>query len=168
MSSHLDKTTHCKNPIKTTEIPFFIFQGDRFHSYANCVEKVYDSSLLEKIYFHDNNIALIQNELIAKIYEKTRGSILIDKQNKSDIIIFMRYIFKNFADTSIITKNKNKIRNHIKYLNNLVIDDILPNLLAEVVAKCGYNQRAFGERTFLNNPVSTSKKCEKTLPSLLL
>jgi hypothetical protein len=58
------------------------------------------------------------------------------------------------------------IKGQIRELNNLVVDDVVPNIISEINGYIGYLDRAFAPRKILDHPEYVSNSGQKTLPSV--
>lgn len=91
------------------------------------------STLLSKVFFHPKNIDLIQKQIIMRVFHETDGTYLIEKQNEKDLKVIMRSMFIQYAKHS-----PDQIRSQIRQLNNLVVDEVVPDIVAEIHAYIGY------------------------------
>ena len=146
------------------KMPFLMFQAhpDDYYSMANdSLRGTQQESTLSKEFFHPNNIDLIQRQLISEIFNRSRGEYLIEKQNEQDLIVVMRSIFLQNAKHL-----PHNIKEQIRELNFLVVDDLVPNMMSEIKGYFGYLERAFGPQQVLDRPENVSNKGLKTLPSV--
>ena len=58
------------------------------------------------------------------------------------------------------------LKDQVLELNNIVTDDIVPNVISEINAYTGYLKRAFEPRQILDHPENVSNAGLKTLPSV--
>lgn len=153
--------------MNTTEImktPFALFQShfDDYHDMANVSLKgVQQQSILSRLFFHPKNIEIVQKMIIMDVFRETNASYLIKPQNKSDLQVVMRSMFLQHARHS-----PDNITNQIRELNNLVVDDVVPNIITEILSYEGYLERVFGQRQILDRPECVSNAGQKTLPSV--
>lgn len=138
--------------------PFVIF-GAHPDDFNNIPKKSKNNIILYKIFYHPQNIKIIQNRLIVEVFRKTKGEYLIEQQSESDIKIVMDSIYRSYN----ASKTK-KIKEHIKILNDTVIKEIVPGIISEIRAHFNYLNDIFGPRKILDLPINTS--IEKNLPSV--
>lgn len=151
---------------KLTEIrktPFVLFQT-HFNNYSQMgnesLQGVQQQTILSRLFFHPKNLEILQKMLIMDVFRKTNGAYLIPHQNQADLQIVMRSMFLQHARHS-----PDQLTNQIRELNNIVVDDIVPNIITEILAYNGYLERAFGKRQILDRPECISNAGTKTLPS---
>jgi len=116
-------------------------------------------NLLEKIFFSDENIELINKLLILTIFKKSDGEIKIAPQSKEQLIIVMRYIF--IENAKHLPYN---IKNQILELNYIVVNDIIPNIITNITQKIEYLDKLNKPRDLLPLPINVNKN-NKNLPS---
>jgi len=90
-------------------------------------------NILEKYFFSDENMELINKQLILRVYEKSNKQFLITKQKKEDLLIVMRYVFIEYGRNLPYD-----IKGQIKDLNCRVVSEILPNVMTNADQKIGY------------------------------
>jgi hypothetical protein len=144
--------------------PFLMFQSHRDDYYnmsQESVKGVQDETILSKVFFHPKNVDLVQKQIIMEVFRRTNGAYLIEKQNEEDLQIIMRSMFLQHA-----RHVPDHIKDQIRELNNIVVDDIVPNVVSQINAYFGYLERAFGPRQILDRPEYVSTSGQKTLPSV--
>lgn len=114
--------------------------------------------LLEKIFFSDDNIILINKQIVLSVYDKT--NIKIPFQSNSSLIIVMRYIFLEYARHLPFD-----ISNQINELNCHVVSDILPNILTNVNQRIDYLKEINNPREILSLPINVNNG-RRNLPSI--
>lgn len=152
------------NQFDIMKTPFVLFQShtdDYYNMSQESVRGIQEETILSKVFFHPKNVALVQKQLIGEVFRRTDGSYLIEKQNEEDLQIIMRSIFLQHA-----RHIPDNIPGQIQELNNLVVDDIVPNLVSEINGYFGYLERAFGPRQIMDRPENVSNAGLKTLPSV--
>jgi uncharacterized protein YukJ len=107
---------------------------------------------LEKNFFSDENISLINKQLIMSIYKKTKGQIKINEQSKGSLIIVMRYIYLEYA-----RHLPYNIAGQIKDLNCQVVGEILPKIITEVTQRIAYLEEINNPRKLLPLPINVNK-----------
>ena len=144
--------------------PFIMFQAhhdDYYDMSQESLNGMQEESILSKVFFHPNNIDLIQKLVIMEVFRRTNGAYLIEKQNLADIQIVMRSIFIQHAK-----HQPDHIKEQIRELDYLVADEVVPGVVSEVKAYFGYLERAFGPRQIMDHAENVSNKGQKILPSV--
>jgi hypothetical protein len=155
-------------PIKSNfdimKTPFLLFQShytDYYNMSRDCVKGIQEETILSKIFFSPQNVDLVQKQIIASVFNRTKGAYLIEKQNEEDLQIIMRSMFLQHA-----RHVSDHIKEQIKELNNLVVDDVVPNIISEINAYIGYLDRTFLPRQIMDRPECVSNAGTRTLPSV--
>lgn len=144
--------------------PFLMFQShytDYYNMSKDCVKGIQEESILSKIFFSPENVDLLQRQIIWTVYQKTGGKYLIEKQNEEDLQVVMRSMFLQHA-----RHVADHIKEQIQELNNLVTDDVVPNIISEVNQYIGYLDRTFLPRQIMDHPECVSSAGMRTLPSV--
>lgn len=144
--------------------PFVMFQShkdDYYNMSQESVRGVQEETILSRVFFHPKNVDLIQKQIIVEVFRKSNGAYLIEKQNEEDLQVIMRSMYIQHA-----RHVPDHIKEQIRELNNLVVDDIVPNVLSEINAYFGYLERTFAPRQILDRPECVSNAGQKTLPSV--
>ncbi|XWV25041.1 hypothetical protein QJ856_gp0737 [Tupanvirus deep ocean] len=144
--------------------PFIMFQAhkdDYYNMSQDSLRGVQEESILSKVFFHPKNVDLIQKQIIIDVFRKTNGEYLIEKQNEADLQIVMRSVFIQHA-----RHLPDNIKGQIRELNNLVVDEVVPGIVSEIMAHFGYLQRAFGPMQIMDRPENVSNAGLRTLPSV--
>lgn len=128
-------------------------QFDNNFSNENNVRSYQQESILTKLYFCDQNIKIIQKQLIMGVYKKTNGEFIIEPQDERDLLIVMKQIFLSNA-----THLPYNYKDQIRYLNNITVDEILPDLVSQVYMQNGYQKLISENRQIIDHPKYTTKK----------
>jgi hypothetical protein len=156
-----------KKPQTNFEImktPFLMFQShytDYYNMSKDCVKGIQEESILSKIFFSPQNVDLLQRQIIATVFERTNRAYLIEKQNEEDLQVVMRSMFLQHA-----RHVADHIKEQIQELNNLVTDDVVPNIISQVNQYIGYLDRTFLPRQIMDHPECVSSAGMRTLPSV--
>ena len=145
--------------------PFVVFQGSQVDYYRmsqDSLDGSQDESILSRVFYHAKNVDLIQKQIIAEIFRQTNGKYLIEKQSDADLQIVMSSIFLQHAKHL-----PHNIRQQIRELNNLVVNEVLPGIISEIEGYFGYLERAFGPRQIMDLPENVSSTGCKALPDSL-
>lgn len=150
-----------------TKTPFILFQShpDDYHQITKQSENLAktgcdNQSMLSKAFFHPKNVNLIQKQIIMQIFKQSDGEFLIENQDELDLLTVMESIFSQYAKHS-----PNQIKEQIKHLDNLVVDEVIPDIMSEVRAHLAYLNNVFGQRKIMDLPQNTSSAGSKNLPS---
>ena len=157
----VNKAMSQSNIMKTPFIMFQAHHDDYYNMSQESLRGVQEESILSKVFFHPENIELIQKLIIMEVFRRTNGAYLIEKQNQADLQIIMRSIFIQHAKHS-----PDNIKKQIRELDYLVADEIVPGVVSQVKAYFGYLERAFGPRQIMDHAENVSNKGQKTLPSV--
>lgn len=153
------------NQDEVMKTPFIMFQShheDYQNMSMDSLRGIQEESLLSKLFFHPKNVELIQKQLIIEIFRRTNGEYLLSEfQDEADLQVVMRSVFLQYA-----RHYPNNIKEQIRELNNLVVDDLFPNVLSEIKAYFGYMERAFGPMQIMDRPENVSNAGLRTLPSV--
>lgn len=121
---------------------------------------------LAKYFFSDCNIELINKQIVLKVYKMSNKKYHIGFQSKENLLIVMRYIWIQYS------KNLDfKIKEQIIELNNMVVNELIPNLITNVEQYYGYlkdyEERESSKFQLNELPVSTKMTRGTTeLPSI--
>lgn len=116
-------------------------------------------NLLEKMFFSNENIELINKLLILTIFKKSNNEIKIAPQSNESLLIVMRYVFLEYAKH--LPYN---IKNQILELNYMVVHEIIPNIITNITQKIEYLDKLDKPRELLPLPINVNKN-NKNLPS---
>uniref|UniRef100_A0A6C0C9H9 Minor capsid protein P8 central region domain-containing protein n=1 Tax=viral metagenome TaxID=1070528 RepID=A0A6C0C9H9_9ZZZZ len=144
--------------------PFLMFQShytDYYNMSKDCVKGIQEETILSKIFFSPQNVDLLQKQIIGTVFKRTNGAYLIEKQNEEDLQVVMRSMFLQHA-----RHVADHIKEQIQELNNLVTDDVVPNIISEVNQYIGYLDRTFLPRQIMDHPECVSSAGMRTLPSV--
>ena len=155
------KSMSHENVLKTPFVMFQAHKDDYEKMSQNILSGVQQESLLSKVFFHPKNVDLLQKQIIMEIFKRSDGEYLIERQNEQDLTVVMRSIFLQYAKHS-----PHNIRQQIKELDNIVTEEVVPDIMSEIKAYFGYLESVFGERKIMDLPISTSIAGLKTLPAV--
>lgn len=92
-----------------------------------------EDDILEKIFYSEDNIDLINKQIVLSIWKKTNNTYKVNFQDKNQILIIMQYVFLEYAKH--LPYN---IRDQIKELNCQVVGEIIPSVISNFEQKLGY------------------------------
>lgn len=152
------------NQFDIMKTPFLMFQShtdDYYDMSMDSVRGTQEETILSKVFFSPQNVDLVQKQLIMEVFRRTNGAYLIEKQREEDLQVVMRSMY--FQHARHISDD---IRGQIRELNNIVVDDLVPNVISQINAYIGYLERAFEPRQILDHPENVSVKGQRTFPSV--
>lgn len=82
---------------------------------------------LNQAYFSPANVQIIQNKIRHEVYNRSKGEFLIDPQSADELLTVMRAMYLQYGRNL-----PDRIPEQIADLNALVVDWIVPKVLAEV------------------------------------
>jgi hypothetical protein len=156
-----------KKPMSQFDImktPFVLFQShkdDYYNMSQISLSGIQVETALSKTFFSPQNVNLIHKQIIAEVFRRTNGEYLIEKQAEEELNVVMRSMYIQHARNF-----PNDIPDQIRELNNLVVDDVVPNIISWCNAYYGYLERAFAPRKILDRPECVSNRGLRTLPSV--
>ena len=137
-------------------------ENERMNNFQ--VEALYgiqETSVLNQLYFSKKNIEIIQNMIRYNVYEKSEKKYVIDKQSDIELEIVMRSIYLQHSPNL-----PNKIKEQISYLNKLVTDWCVEQILPEVYQYFGYIKEIEYMPIPLELPLNLSSKGSRSLRSV--
>ena len=128
------------------------------------VEALYgiqETSTLNQLFFSKKNMNLIQDIIRYNVYIKTEKKYIIDKQSDVELEIVMRSIYLQHSPNL-----PNKIKEQIEYLNKLVGDWCVDQIIPEVQQYLGYIKEIEYMPVPIDLPMNLSSKGSRTLRSV--
>lgn len=109
-------------------------QGKMFEE--KCIKKIcfqgQEKSLMHELFFSEKNMKNLQN-MIRLTVHKFSGFV-ISSQSKEELTIVMRSIYFQYSKNLVVTdivKQKKDILKEIDRLNQIVINEVTPNIISE-------------------------------------
>lgn len=93
----------------------------------NTISRSNSQTSVSKLYFSLENINILQQGIINKIYNITEGVYSIGKQSESELKIVMRSIYYQYS-----RNNQQNIVEQVKELNTKVLDWTIPEILSNI------------------------------------
>lgn len=118
----------------------------------------YNGYILKDTFLSAENIDIIQKQLVLSVYKQSR--ILIPFQNYTSLKIIMRYIFSEHSNNLPIN-----IKEQIKELNQILVDEITPMLIKNANVKLKYLEDSQNPHKLIDLPINIHSSGNKTLPS---
>lgn len=116
------------------------------------------SNPLNNAFFSKENITIIQNSIRHTVWLKFNKRFIIAPQSETEIEIIMRSIYLQYS------KNlPNNIKEQIEDLNNLVVEQCVPNIMSNIKQYLNYKQDLVTGPQFMEHPKNVSSTGSKTL-----
>jgi hypothetical protein len=116
------------------------------------------SNQLNNAFFSKENITIIQNCIRHSVWLKSNKKFVIAPQSETEIEIIMRSIYLQYS------KNlPNNIKEQIEDLNNLVVEQCVPNIMSNIKQYLNYKQDLITGPQFMEHPKNVSSAGSKTL-----
>ena len=128
------------------------------------VEALYgiqETSTLNQLFFSKKNMEIIQNMIRYNVYEKSEKKFVIDRQSDIELEIIMRSIYLQHSPNL-----PDKIKQQIEYLNNLVNDWCVEQIIPEVQQYIGYIKEIEFMPIPIDLPLNLSSKGSRSLRSV--
>jgi len=122
---------------------------------------IQESSQLNQLFFSKANMEIIQNKIRYDVYIKTDKKHIIDRQSEVELEIVMRSTYLQHSPNL-----PNKIKEQIKYLNDLVANWCIEKIIPEVYQYYGYLKEVEYMPVPLELPQNLSSKGTRTLRSV--
>ena len=140
-------------------IPMFDQNNDTKDNFKyEALQHVQTPSTLSMLFFSKNNIDRIQKEIRYTVWIQSGKKYIIDNQSPIELEIVMRAIFLQYS----LNQNQD-FGKQITYLNKLVLDYCVPNILSEVQQYLGYLDNVQKLPNPLPLPENLSSAGSKTL-----
>ena len=128
------------------------------------VEALYgiqETSQLNQLFFSKKNMDNIQNMIRYNVYLKSENKFIIDKQSDIELEIIMRAIYLQYSPNL-----PNQITEQIRYLNKLVCDWSVEQIIPEVQQYIGYMKEIEYMPVPIDLPLNLSSKGSRSLRSV--
>ena len=105
------------------------------YSFSDAMRGGFYDTQLSNLFLTAKNIDIVQNGIRANVYRLSKNKHIIGKQNQDDLNTIMRSIF--------LSNSKNlpqDITGQIEKLNDIVISEVSPKLLGEVIGYMNYRR----------------------------
>ena len=93
----------------------------------NALTGIHEKSLLSHLFFSPQNVQTIQNMIRYNIHKISKGKYTIDEQDPLELQIIMRSIYLQYS-----RNNYQDIKEQIQRLNEIIIEEITPKILANI------------------------------------
>jgi hypothetical protein len=128
------------------------------------VESLYgiqETSKLNQLFFSKMNLDIIQNNIRYTVYNKTNKKHIIGKQSDIELQIVMRSTYLQHSPNL-----EYKYKEQIEYLNNLVVDWSVSQIIPQLEQYIGYLKEVEYMPLPIDLPVNLSSKGSRTLRSV--
>jgi len=143
-------------------IPLFDGNNDKKDNFKyEALQHIQTPSPLGMLFFSKDNIKVIQMEIRYQVWLQSGKKHIIGDQSSIELEIIMRAIFLQFS----LNQNEN-FKKQISYLNKLVLDYCVTNVLSEVEQYLGYLDNVQKLPNPLPLPENLSSAGTKTLRSV--
>ena len=114
-------------------------------------------SKLSNLYFSQVNVDFIQNQIIERVYKKSKGKHVISTQSEDELIIVMRSIYLQYGKNA-----ESNLQQQINSLNERVLDCV-DNVMMNIEQHYAYLKDLTKEQEIMEKPQYVHIKGEKTL-----
>ena len=126
----------------------------------NEIKKIVSENPLNKAFFSKDNIIILQNGIRKRVYDKSYSKYIIGNQSDRELLIIMRSVYLLYS------KNKlTNIKQQIIELNNIVINESVPNILSNIKQYISYKKTINNIPIPLVHPRNMSNSGNKSLTS---
>ena len=128
------------------------------------VEALYgiqETSQLNQLFFSKKNMDNIQNMVRYNVYLKSENKFIIDRQSDIELEIIMRAIYLQYSPNL-----QTQITEQIRYLNKLVCDWSVEQIIPEVQQYIGYMKEIEYMPVPIDLPLNLSSKGSRSLRSV--
>ena len=128
------------------------------------VEALYgiqETSTLNHLFFSKKNMDIIQNMIRYNVYIKSENRFIIDRQSDIELEIVMRGIYLQYSPNL-----QTNIKEQIQYLDKLVTDYSVEQIIPEVEQYFGYMKEIEYMPEPIDLPVNLSSKGTRSLRSV--
>lgn len=128
------------------------------------VEALYgiqETSKLNQLFFSKKNMDNIQNMIRHNVYLKSENKFIIDRQSDIELEIIMRSIYLQYSPNL-----QDQITEQIRYLNKLVCDWSVEQIIPEIQQYIGYMKEIEYMPVPIDLPLNLSSKGSRSLRSV--
>lgn len=128
---------------------------------VECLYGIQETSKLNQLFFSKKNLEIIQNNIRYQVYLKTDKKHIIDRQSDIELEVIMRSIYLQHSPNL-----EYKYKEQIEYLNGLVIDWCVYQIIPELEQYQGYLKEIEYMPMPIDLPVNLSSKGSRSLRSV--
>lgn len=118
----------------------------------------FQTTKLSDMFFSQENIDHLQNQIIIGVYKKTDGKYRISKQSDDELVIVMKSIYLQYG-----RNNETEIQMQVNTLNKYVLDYCINDVYVNLQQYIKYIDDITKDQTVIDRPVNTDIKGNKTL-----
>jgi len=107
--------------------PFFVEEDNNYAFNEHAVTAIYEFNELQKEYFSNKNINLVQRKIKKRVYKQSKNNYVIADQDIKILKIIMKSIYLQYAKN--LTQN---IEKQVKTLNKLVLNYCVNNIISNI------------------------------------
>ena len=122
------------------------------------IRGIHERTLLNQLYFSEQNIKNLQNKIRYTVFRMSKGQFTIGEQEETKLAIVMRSIYLQYSRNL-----PDHIKEQIQNLNEIVVDQIAPNLLSNVKQYLKYLEDINEPYRLMQRPQNVSSAGTKTL-----
>lgn len=143
-------------------IPLFDNNNDKKDNFKyEALQHIQQPSPLSYLFFSKHNMDRIQTEMRYEVWMQSGKKYVIGRQSEIELEVIMRAIWLQYS----LNQDKD-FKKQINYLNKLVLDYCVPNVLSEVQQYLGYLDNVQKLPNPLPLPENLSSAGTKTLRSV--
>lgn len=128
---------------------------------AEALYGIQETTQLNQLFFSRANMNIIQDGIRYQVYLKTDKKHIIDKQSEVELEIIMRSTYLQHSPNL-----PNNIKEQIKYLDDLVVNWCVEQIIPEIYQYYGYLKEVEYMPTPIDLPLNLSSKGSRTLRSV--
>jgi hypothetical protein len=121
-----------------------------------------ETDKISRVFFGEENMHRVQKQLRNEVFTRTKGQFTMDvDQDESKLIIVMRAVLEEYGRFL-----PNQVVRQIKELNKIVINQIAPDMVTEVLQGYGYIKDSNNPIRPISRPMNVNRAGRRTLPSI--
>jgi len=125
---------------------------------AFALEGLQEANSLNKSFFSQGNIDLIQSDLKQAVYARSNHKYIIDRQSDTELLVIMRGIYLEYSKYNPATIDAERRR-----LNKIVVDYATPRIISEIQQYKMYLRDSSSNLNPMALPVSTNTAGTKVM-----
>jgi hypothetical protein len=138
-------------------------KNDPFYTASAVLEQNFNQGCdpVKKLFYSGENMDMIQKLLQNAVLRETNGKITISNQNQEDLQIAMRHVYESYS-----LYQPDKVHAQVNRLNNLLVAKHIKYIMVNLKQQNSYLRDITRPPLPPPNPINTSTKGRKTLPSI--
>lgn len=153
MSSFIDFENKGSDPFNFIQ-DLNVKNKDKFDKLTGTLAK----SKLSGLYFSQVNVDFLQDQMVERIYKKSKGQHVIGKQSEDELLIIMRSIYLQYGKNG-----DSNLQQQINDLNERVLDYSIGNIMMNIEQHYAYLKDLTKEQEIMDKPQYVHIKGEKSL-----